>query len=284
MPQSRSPRATTNGPRTAPAVRGGRAGLAADEIRPGRAVEVDRHGRGLVLLGFELLYRVDGGGGRITDGGGGLPCELGPRIAGRIDAGQASLHRRVRYQEAQRVVLDVIPMIKELDVRGKPDEDKQPGDRERARLAGDDVLQRDLLDLAVRTLNLGDRRVGDQLDLGVLACRLDQDGLGAKLLPPVDDVDLLGVARQEDTLLQRRVAAPDDRNLLPSEERAIADGALRNAASLELGLARDAELLRLTTRGQDDEVSRELTVLGLHHLLVPAPLDAGHAGGFEVDP
>src|SRR4030081_2248718 len=97
--------------------------------------------------------------------------------------------------------------------------------------------------MAVLPLDLGDGRVGDQLDFWVLVRGLDQDGLSAKLLAPVDDVNLLRVARQEDAFLQRSVAAADHRDLLLLEEGAIAHGALRNPAPLELGLARDAEFL-----------------------------------------
>src|SRR5260370_26852851 len=180
-------------------------------------------------------------------------------------------------------MLDVFPMIEELDVRLKADEDENAGDLQRAGLAGDDVLQRDLLNLAVLTLDLSDGRVGDQFDLGVLACRLDQHGLGAKLLAPVDDVHLLCVARQKDALLQRRVATTDHGELLLFEEGPIADGALRTTAPLELVLSRDAELLRLTARGQNDKVRGVLAVLGLDDLLVPAAMDTGDAGGLQVD-
>src|SRR5256884_4301695 len=265
IPQSRNPAAMTTSPATAPAAkRGGRFGLAADEVRPGRAVDVDRHGRGLVLLRFQLLHRIDGGGRRIADSRRDLSGQLRPNVAGGVDAWQARLHRRVGHQESERVVLDVLSMIEELDIRLKADEDEEPGDLQWPALPRDHVFQRDLFHLAVLTLDLGDGRVGDQLDLGVLAGRLDEDGLGAKVLATVDDVDLLCVARQKDALLQRRVTAPDDRDLLLFEEGPVTDGALRNAAPLELALARDAEPLRLAARGQDHVVRRVLPVLGVH--------------------
>src|SRR5256885_16719837 len=77
IPHSRSPAATTNNPMTAPAAnRGGRAGLAADEVRPGGAVQIDGHRRGRVLLRLELLDGIDGGGGPVPAGGPGLPRQL----------------------------------------------------------------------------------------------------------------------------------------------------------------------------------------------------------------
>src|SRR5438132_7607476 len=128
IPQSRNPAAVTISPATAPAAkRGGRSGLAADEVRPGRAVDVDRHGRGRVLPRFQLLHRIDGGGRRIADSRRDLPGQLRPNVAGGVDAWQARLHRRVGHQESERVVLDVRSMIEELDIRVKADEDQEPG-------------------------------------------------------------------------------------------------------------------------------------------------------------
>src|SRR6202171_240642 len=145
-------------------------------------------------------------------------------------------------------MLDVFPMIEELDVRLKPDEDEQAGHLQRPGLTRGNVFQRDLLDLAVLTLDLGDDRVGDQLDLGMLKRRLDQNGLGPELLAPVDDVDLLREAGQEHALLEGGIAATDHGHLLFPEEGAITDRALRNAATLELALAGDAKLERLPPR------------------------------------
>ena len=180
-------------------------------------------------------------------------------------------------------MLNVLSMIEELDVRLKADEDEESSDLQRAGLPRDHVCQRHLFYLAVLTLDLGDGGVGDELDLGVLACRLDQDGLGAKVLPTVDDVDLLCVARQKDALLQRRVSAADHGDLFLFEKGPVADGALRNAAPLKLALTRDAELLGLAARGQNDVVRRVLSVLGLHDVLRAAPADPGDADGLQVD-
>ena len=103
------------------------------------------------------------------------------------------------------------------------------------------------------------------------------------MLPTVDDVDLLCVARQKDALLQRRVSAADHGDLFLFEKGPVADGALRNAAPLKLALTRDAELLGLAARGQNDVVRRVLSVFGLHDVLRAAPADPGDADGFQVD-
>src|SRR6202171_6742897 len=99
----------------------------------------------------------------------------------------------------------------------------------------------------------------------MLACRLDENGLGPELLAPVDDVDLLREAGQEHTLLERGITTSDHGHLLFLEEGAIADGALRDAAALELGLARDAELQRFATRGEETEVGGDSAPPGPPH-------------------
>src|SRR6202043_2870721 len=119
----------------------------------------------------------------------------------------------------------------------KTDEDEQAGDLQRPGLARHNVLQCDLLDLAILTRDFGDDRVGDQLNLLMLACRLDQNGLRPELLAPVDDVDLLREASQKPPLLERRVTASDHRHFLFLEESAITDRALRDTATLELAFA-----------------------------------------------
>src|ERR1700682_2780420 len=108
--------------------------------------------------------------------------------------------------------------------------------------------------MAVLTPDLGDESVGDQLDLGMLTRRLDQNGMGPELLAPVDDVDLLREAGQEHALLEGGITATDHGHLLFPEEGAITDRALRDTAPLELALARDAKLERLAPRRQAQRV------------------------------
>src|SRR5437660_1429470 len=128
MPHSRSPRAMTKTPATGPRARGDRrAALAADEVWTGRPVEVDRNRRGRVLLRLELLDRVDDRGGGVADRGCDLARQLRTDVARRIQAGKAGLHRRIRHEEAERIVLHVVAVIEELDVRLEADEDEDAG-------------------------------------------------------------------------------------------------------------------------------------------------------------
>src|SRR5205823_14039898 len=78
-----------------------------------------------------------------------------------------------------------------------------------------------------------------------------QDRLGPELVPSVNEAQVLGEAGQEEALLERRVPTADDGKVLALEECAVADGAVRDAAAVELGLARDLELRRLAAHRDD---------------------------------
>src|SRR5207245_1941850 len=75
--------------------------------------------------------------------------------------------------------------------------------------------------------------------------------LRAHRVAPVKAVDLLAVPRQEVAFLDGRVPAADDRQLLTFEESAVANRAVAHAAALVLLLARDSEVARQASSGQD---------------------------------
>src|SRR5206468_8883034 len=75
------------------------------------------------------------------------------------------------------------------------------------------------------------------VDLGVRDGPVLHDLAGAEVLPAMEHVDPGREARQEERLLERRVATADDRDLLVTEEEAIARGARRHAAATQPGLA-----------------------------------------------
>ena len=81
-----------------------------------------------------------------------------------------------------------------------------------------------------------------------------QDRLRPELATPVNDVQLLGEAREEQALLERAIATADDREVAALEERAVADGAVRNTAAVVLRLPRYAELGGLAANGDDHGV------------------------------
>src|SRR3954463_14182108 len=72
-----------------------------------------------------------------------------------------------------------------------------------------------------------DRRVEDELDLGIAAGAVLHDLRRTQLLAAMDDGDLAGEFGEEGGLLHRRVAAADDDDLLVLEEEAVARRAIR---------------------------------------------------------
>ena len=81
------------------------------------------------------------------------------------------------------------------------------------------------------------------------------DGGGAQLVATVDEIDLVAYAGQVDGVRRRRVAAADNDHVASAEEIAVAGGAIRHAAPLQLILPRKAELSRTRTRRHDDRTS-----------------------------
>ena len=90
-----------------------------------------------------------------------------------------------------------------------------------------------------------ERGVPDHFDLGILEQAVLQDLLGAEVVAPMDDGDLGGEVRQEQRLLDGRVAAADDHDFAATVEEAVAGGAGGDAKTPELLLARKVQPLGL---------------------------------------
>jgi len=91
------------------------------------------------------------------------------------------------------------------------------------------------------------------------------------------DVELLCETGEEQALLERRVAAADDREIRPLEERTVADRAVRDAAAVVLLLADDPKLRRLAADGDDHGIRRQLgPILEGHDLAIALGANAFH--------
>src|SRR5438876_5930321 len=205
-------------------------------------------------------------GGGVANRGRDLLRELGSRIAGRIDARDARAHVLVGDEVAVLVVVDVLLEEMAAD-RLEADEHEDALDLYALGLAV--AVDVDPLDVAVPSdlLDLGWR---DRLDLVHLQKAVLKDRLGAELIAAVDDVELLGETGQEEALLKGGVASPDDREVGALEERAVADGAVRDAAAVIFLLTDDAELRRLAADGNEHGVRRKLGSVPERHDLVVA--------------
>src|SRR5439155_18626651 len=90
----------------------------------------------------------------------------------------------------------------------------------------------------------------------------------AELLAAVDDGDLVGEPGEERRLLDRRVAAADDRDVLAAEEESVARRARRHAVTEHLALGRYAQHARLGAGRDDDRVRGVLVAADPHALRV----------------
>ena len=74
--------------------------------------------------------------------------------------------------------------------------------------------------------DLGDLSGRDRLDFVHFQKAVLKDRLRTELVPAMHHVELLGETSKEEALLEGRVAATDDREIRPLEERAVAHRAI----------------------------------------------------------
>ena len=122
----------------------------------------------------------------------------------------------------------------------------------------------------------------DELDLLVRPRTVEHDRRGAELVAAVDDGHLGRELGQKGRLLHGRVAAADDHDLLVAEEGGVADGAVRDAATLEGDLRLEPELPRVRPRGDDHRLGEVLLVADVDAEGALREVDAGDVVGQEL--
>mmetsp|Transcript_30712 Transcript_30712/g.52531 ORF Transcript_30712/g.52531 Transcript_30712/m.52531 type:complete len:535 (-) Transcript_30712:413-2017(-) len=120
-------------------------------------------------------------------------------------------------------------------------------------------------DAAIGALELLDGGVPHHGDLRVGEHRPLQHRRRAEGVAPVDERHRRRRAREDERVLHRRVAAADHDDRLRGEEEAVARRARRDAASLEVLLARHGEPAAVGARGDHDRLRRERRVVRLDH-------------------
>src|ERR1019366_2220670 len=133
---------------------------------------------------------------------------------------------------------------KEQGVGKEADEDEHAANRQVTLLVV--PLQAHTRDHAI-PVDLPDPGAEDEIDAGVGPRPRLEDGLSAELTAAVDDRNPACVAGEEVSLLERRIAAPDHRQLLTLEEGAVADRAVADSPAREFRLAGHVELPRPAT-------------------------------------
>ena len=151
---------------------------------------------------------------------------------------------------------------------------------ERAELAREFVGHMEGAHLALARNRLR-QRIPDHLDIRKGEESFLQDLGRAKLVPPVDDVDLLAAAGQEDGILDRHVSAADDRHVGASEKCAVAGRAVGHAHACEFLLTGDAELSVARAGRQDHGFGLVDFVLRVHLLDVLGQLELRDFRGHE---
>ena len=140
------------------------------------------------------------------------------------------------------------------------------------------VAQAQPFDLGVAE-DLVDLGVEHEVELVVRLGAVDHDPRGAELVAPVDQVDVGGELRQEERLLERRVAAADDVDVLLAEERRVTGRAGRDAAALVLLLRLDPEPARARAGGDDHGPRAVLVVADPDPERLLGEVDAGDVVG-----
>src|SRR5579864_1814876 len=245
------------------------------------ALSGDPSGARRVLRRRDVHRRRDRRRRPVAHRGGDLLGQLRAHVADRPDPVDRGAHVAVGDDVAGLVVVDVD--LQQLRVRHETDKDEDPADGQLLHLAA--LLVADPPDLRVAG-DLLHLRVEDELDLRVVARALDEDRLRAQLAAPVQDVHLRRVAREKVPLLDGGVSATHHGQLLALEERAVADGAVADAAAPVFLLAGHVEVTRQSAGGHDQRRRAQLLArLQAHDLDVALDVDlADRLEVAHVDP
>src|SRR5688500_17342107 len=183
------------------------------------------------LLGVERSHAAEAGRGHR------LPVDLVGDVSRGVHAGHAGRGGAAFEPGADRdvAVLHLELALEDRGVRRVADRDEGAGDRDLARAAVAGAAQPHAGDAGVVAEHLVDRVVPDDLDLAG-ALLLEQlvlhDLLRAQFVAAVDEGDLAADVGQVQGLLDRGVAAADDRDVLVAEEEAVAGGASGDTLAL----------------------------------------------------
>src|SRR5436309_11959839 len=133
-----------------------------------------------------------------------------------------------------------------------PDSQEHGAGREVPGPAGFQVAELEAGDLfLLHVMDILHYRVGEELNLFVLAGAVEHDLGSAEVLAPVNESDLAGKTGKEERLFHGGVAAADHRDWLVAEEKSVAGGAGGNTMSNERLFAGQAKPARGSATGND---------------------------------
>ena len=102
-----------------------------------------------------------------------------------------------------------------------------------------------------------DNAIPDKFDLFIRLGAVLHDLRGAQLIPPVDDVDFRGEARQEIRLFHGRIASADHGENFVTKEGAVTGRASGNAVPQQTAFIFQADVTRRRSGGDDHRAGRE---------------------------
>lgn len=123
---------------------------------------------------------------------------------------------------------------------------------------------------------------GFQITLGLESSVFTRLFVPEELIEKRIDVHFRAVPGKQYAVLQRGIAVPDEGDLLPRVKRAVADGAVRNAAARQLLLIRKTQVFVLHPRRDDHAFRLVLAVIGLHRKSLAFFLHGKHLFQLEL--
>ena len=202
-----------------------------------------------ILARSPELGGLFGADGAVGHRGHHLVQELRAHVAGGEHAGHLGRARLIGHDVSRFVALQ--RAAQKLGVGLGAHGHEQAVHRDVALLARLEHLEAHAGQLALVGHELVGHRVPDELDVRQVLQALVVDGRGAQLVAAVHEVHLLADARQVDGVARGRVAAAHHHDLLVAEEVAVARGAVRHAAALQVLLELEPQLARARARGDD---------------------------------
>src|SRR5690606_36037665 len=235
----------------------------------------------LIPLG-EPAFRVQGRRAARPGGGDRLSVGVVHDVAGReyaVDVGPG----RGRIDDDVALLVERHLTLDQLAARVVADGDEHAGHRQLGLLTGLHVPDTDPGD-PVLAQNVDDLAVPDEADLLVGERAVLHDLAGAQGLPPMDDGHRPGEPGEEDRFLHRGIAAADDRDVLVSEEEAVAGGTPGDTATGQALLVRQAQLSVARPGGEDHGLRPVGVGVGLDDLGIDLQVDLDHVVGHQLGP
>src|SRR6266852_2038670 len=235
-------------------------GLSESFSRVARSMKLHYACEGDSLLGqhffvvlFQELFSVQGGHAAGAGGGDRLAIAMVLHIAGDENAGDGRLAAIQGNKVAVGIHFELAAEDNSVGVVADSDKDTI-----KLNLGSDishGIAQAHTADVSVGVRkNLVDHRGRHEFDFFIGPCAIEHDFGSAKLRAAMNEIDLAGVAGQEDGLFHRGISAAYHGYWFAAEKVSVACSARGNAVAHEVALGRKPEEARRGARGNDQRL------------------------------